>query len=235
MSNLIIIDLDGTLIPITGYAEANGHCIDILKRVFGRACPRSRELIRCNQVIDIPRMEQHEFSLERFPQSWGFVYLNLCDQLRVEFDQNIHQELMVAAGHFQDGPFIAYPGVIETLVELESRRYEFHLVTSGRRGEELQHHKVDEAGLRPFFPRSCMTITGIDKSADFRALISANGIGAWVIGDSPKHDIAPGKAAGARTVLVEGNTWFYTEAEVEPDYRIKTFDRVVDLLPYSKP
>lgn len=235
MSNLIIIDLDGTLIPITGYAEANGHCVGILKRVFGRACPRSRELVRRYHVIDIPRMEQHEFSLERFPQSWGLVYLNLCDQLQVEFDQNIHQELLVAAGHFQDGPFIAYPGAIEALTKLQRERYEIQLVTSGRGGESLQHRKVDEAGLRPFFPRSRMIITGIDKSGDFRALITANSNGAWVIGDSPKHDIAPGKAAGARTVLVEGNSWTYTESEVEPDYRIKTFNQVVNLLPLSKP
>lgn len=122
------------------------------------------------------------------------------------------------------------PGVVETLTELASR-HDLLLLTKGQVGE--QRRKIELSQLGPRF-RSIVIVP--EKNAEtYRQLVADEALNAektWMIGNSPKSDVNPARAAGLGAVLVPNpHTWSLEHEELAfDDDRTVTVERIKDLL-----
>ncbi|MER7850092.1 HAD family hydrolase [Kitasatospora sp. NPDC096077] len=108
------------------------------------------------------------------------------------------------------------PGVADTLGALAAR-HRLLLLTKGDPDE--QQAKVDASTIAHHF-RSVHIVA--EKSVDtYRRLTAELGLDpdrTWMIGNSPKSDIAPARLAGLRTVFIpHEHTWVLEHQELGPD------------------
>jgi putative hydrolase of the HAD superfamily len=106
------------------------------------------------------------------------------------------------------------PGVVETLTELGTR-HQLLLLTKG--ATEEQQRKIDASELAPHFGHIHIVS---EKNVDtYRWLLETRAIDpavSWMIGNSPKSDIAPARAAGMRAVYIpNANTWALEHTELD--------------------
>ncbi|MET9296097.1 HAD-IA family hydrolase [Streptomyces sp. NPDC003077] len=122
------------------------------------------------------------------------------------------------------------PGVAETLTEL-GNRHELMLLTKG--DSEEQQRKVDASGLAEHFrsvhivsEKDVRTYEGLVRD---RALVPE---ATWMIGNSPKSDILPARAAGLNAVFVpNANTWVLEHGALDPaDGRVLRLETFGELL-----
>ncbi len=98
------------------------------------------------------------------------------------------------------------PGVVETLSELHTR-HDLLMLTKG--DVEEQQRKIESSALAPFF-RDIHIVP--DKDPDtYRKLVADHDLDparSWMIGNSPRSDILPARAAGMNAVYIpNANTW----------------------------
>ncbi len=123
------------------------------------------------------------------------------------------------------------PSVAATLQTLGAR-HDLYLLTKG--DHEEQQRKIDASGLAPHF-------RGIDIVAEKRTdtyLELTRHYGwpveqTWMIGNSPKSDVLPARAAGLRAVFVPNpHTWILEHDELDPDdagvLQLKAFGELVE-------
>jgi putative hydrolase of the HAD superfamily len=106
------------------------------------------------------------------------------------------------------------PGVTETLADLGTR-HELLLLTKGAPAE--QQKKIDASGLAHHF-RSVHIVTE-KRRATYRELVAEQGLepsATWMIGNSPRSDILPARAAGLGAVFIPNtHTWVLEEDELD--------------------
>ncbi|MEU6073580.1 HAD family hydrolase [Micromonospora sp. NPDC047074] len=107
------------------------------------------------------------------------------------------------------------PGVAEAL-DVLAGRHELLLLTKGEREE--QQRKLDASGLLHHF-RAAHIVR--EKDVDtYRWLTREHGFDpavTWMIGNSPKSDIRPARAAGLNAVFIPNdNTWVLEHDELDP-------------------
>ncbi|MEV4811811.1 HAD family hydrolase [Micromonospora avicenniae] len=122
------------------------------------------------------------------------------------------------------------PGVAEALDELAGR-HELLLLTKGDRAE--QQRKLDASGLLHHF-RAAHIVREKDVET-YRWLAGEHGFDpavAWMIGNSPRSDILPARAAGLNAVFIPNqNTWVLEDEELDPtDHGILRLAAFPDLL-----
>jgi putative hydrolase of the HAD superfamily len=122
------------------------------------------------------------------------------------------------------------PGVKSTLVDLATR-HELLLLTKGDTTE--QQDKVDASGLAGCF--SHVHIVPEKNTATYHAVVEQHRIDpamAWMIGNSPKSDIRPARAAGLNAVFIPNeNTWALEHDVVDgADDRIIMLEHFAQLL-----
>jgi putative hydrolase of the HAD superfamily len=113
-------------------------------------------------------------------------------------------------------PIDLMPGVRETLPLLHAANH-LILLTKGR--EEEQLGKLERSGLASFFHE---TEVVFEKSVEtYRDMIAKHRLlpeQTWMIGNSPRSDINPAKAAGLGTVFIPYHTtWQHEIEEIAPD------------------
>ena len=143
---------------------------------------------------------------------------DLVDRYRAY--QRIHHDRMTNA----------YPGVIETLLELERRGHPMGVVTS--KSNEMMDRGVTHTGLDKFMK----TTIGADsctihKPEAFPVLLALKELGyspgeAVFIGDSP-HDVQSGNAAGVVSVAALWGP--FTKAQLAPSNPSEYLERITDL------
>ncbi|MBG6106083.1 HAD family hydrolase [Micromonospora vinacea] len=107
------------------------------------------------------------------------------------------------------------PGVADALDELAGR-HELLLLTKG--DQEEQQRKLDACGLLHHFgaahivpEKNVDTYRWLTREHDFAPA------DAWMIGNSPKSDILPARAAGLNAVFIpNANTWVLEDDELDP-------------------
>lgn len=123
-----------------------------------------------------------------------------------------------------------FSGVTDTLAELSSR-HELLLLTKG--DVEEQQRKVEASQLGEYF-RHVHIVREKDVTTyqELLALHSLDPKSTWMIGNSPKSDILPARAAGLNAVFIPNvNTWVLEHAELdESDERIITVESFPELL-----
>jgi putative hydrolase of the HAD superfamily len=113
-------------------------------------------------------------------------------------------------------PIELMPGVVETLPLLHAKN-RLILVSKGR--DEEQHGKIERSGLAQWFHHVEIVF---EKSVDtYRSLLRKYDLAppmTWMIGNSPRSDINPAKAAGLRTVFIPYHaTWYHELEEISPE------------------
>ena len=107
-------------------------------------------------------------------------------------------------------------GVVETLDEL-GRRHQLLMLTKGAVDE--QQRKIDASGLAPHFRH--VHIVAEKDVATYRWLVEIRGLdppNSWMIGNSPRSDIVPARAAGMNAVFIPNeNTWALEHTALDAD------------------
>jgi putative hydrolase of the HAD superfamily len=119
---------------------------------------------------------------------------------------------------------------VEDTLEVLGARHVLGLVTRGDPAE--QWAKIDASGLRARF-RHIEVVRDKDE-ATYRRLIAAwslDTVRTWMIGNSPRSDIAPARAAGLGAVHIPSeSTWRLELADLDPDdSRILRLESFADL------
>ncbi len=123
------------------------------------------------------------------------------------------------------------PGVVETL-EVLGVRHTLLMLTKGAVDE--QQRKIDASALAPHFRHIHIVA---EKNVDtYRRLVRDHSLAldsTWMIGNSPKSDIAPARAAGMNAVYIpNANTWALEHAELDDSdpklLRLRTFRELLD-------
>ncbi|MEI7743524.1 MAG: HAD family hydrolase [Chloroflexota bacterium] len=122
-----------------------------------------------------------------------------------------------------------FPGVPEVLARL-GERHTLGLVTRGDPAE--QWAKIDASGLRDRFAR--IAVVAHKNRETYRGLVEAwrlDPARTWMIGNSPRSDIAPARAAGLRAVLVtHASSWHLEHIELDPaDDGVRSIARFEEL------
>ncbi|HEX5829019.1 MAG TPA: HAD family hydrolase [Candidatus Limnocylindrales bacterium] len=120
--------------------------------------------------------------------------------------------------------------VVETLDALAAH-HRLGLVTRGDPAE--QWAKIDASGIADRFTH--VEVVRDKDEATYRRLVAAWGVDTatgWMIGNSPRSDILPARAAGLRAVHIpNASTWRLEHAELDPaDPGVLTLGRFRDLL-----
>jgi putative hydrolase of the HAD superfamily len=113
-------------------------------------------------------------------------------------------------------PIDLMPGVKETLPLLHAQN-QLILVSKGTPDEQLG--KLRRSGLGPYFHKT--EIVFEKDVPTYRELLRVHKLSAettWMIGNSPRSDINPAKAAGLRTVFIPYHTtWQHEIEEISPE------------------
>ena len=113
-------------------------------------------------------------------------------------------------------PIEFMPGVRETLPRLHAANH-LIMLTKGRAEEQLG--KLERSGLAQFFHATEIVF---EKSVEtYRDMITKHRLSpgqTWMIGNSPRSDINPAKAAGLGTVFIPYHTtWQHEVEKISPD------------------
>ncbi|TQM35828.1 HAD family hydrolase [Pseudonocardia cypriaca] len=107
------------------------------------------------------------------------------------------------------------PGVAETLTELGGR-HDLMMLTKGDPAE--QQRKIDASGLAHHF--ASVHIVAEKHAGAYRSLVAEQGLvpdATWMIGNSPRSDILPARAAGLNAVFIPNqHTWVLEHDELDP-------------------
>lgn len=122
------------------------------------------------------------------------------------------------------------PGVLPTLDRLGAR-HDLYLLTKGETVE--QQRKIDSSGLAGRF-RAVRIVAEKDVSV-YRTLAEQHRLDpaqTWMIGNSPRSDIVPARAAGLNAVYIPHEvTWSLDAADLDPaDEKILTLATFAELL-----
>ncbi|MFE6747102.1 HAD family hydrolase [Kitasatospora purpeofusca] len=107
------------------------------------------------------------------------------------------------------------PDVAETLAVLGGR-HTLLMLTKGN--PEEQRRKIDASRLAHHF--RAIEIVEEKDVATYRGFVATHGLtppGSWMIGNSPKSDILPARAAGMNAVFIPNDhTWVLEHSELDP-------------------
>ncbi|MER5608775.1 HAD family hydrolase [Micromonospora tulbaghiae] len=169
----------------------------------------------------------HGYGSKVFLRSLGECLEKLRERPATERERAEIEQLAAAlVGHQVE----LMPGVAETLDDLAGR-HELLLLTKGEREE--QQRKLDACGLLHHF-RAAHIVP--EKDADtYRWLAREHAFdpaAAWMIGNSPRSDILPARAAGMNAVFIPNeNTWVLEHDELDPsDQRVIRLAAFPDLV-----
>ena len=113
-------------------------------------------------------------------------------------------------------PIEFMPGVVETLPLLHAAN-RLIVVTKGRPDE--QHGKLRRSGLEKFFHAIEVVFEkDVRTYREVAAKHQLEAVKTWMIGNSPRSDINPAKAAGLNTVFIPYHTtWQHEIEEISPN------------------
>ncbi|WP_091460475.1 HAD family hydrolase [Micromonospora inyonensis] len=178
------------------------------------------DIERANTVV-------HGYGSKVFLRSLAECLERLRERPATERERREIDDLAAALAHHE---VELMPGVAETLDELAGR-HELLLLTKG--DPEEQQRKLDASGLLHHFRAAHVVM---EKDAEtYRRLARDHPFDpavAWMIGNSPKSDILPARAAGMSAVFIPNdNTWVLEHDEVDPaDDRVLHLTAFPDLL-----
>jgi putative hydrolase of the HAD superfamily len=163
--------------------------------------------------IEAANAAEHGYGTHVFLQSLRDCFLHVNERATSDGEQ---AELDALALPLLEHRVTPSPGVVETLTELGTR-HRLLLLTKG--ATEEQQRKIDASELAPHFEHvHIVAEKDVDTYRDLARLHDLDPHASWMIGNSPKSDVAPARAAGLRAVYIPNvHTWALEHAELDPD------------------
>jgi putative hydrolase of the HAD superfamily len=177
--------------------------------------------------IEAANAAEHGYGSEIFLRSLRDCFRHLHDRAATAEE---HEAIDALARPLLEHHVTPLPGVVETLTELATR-HRLLLLTKGATDE--QQRKIDASALAPHFEHvHIVAEKDVDTYRDLARHHDLAGDTTWMVGNSPKSDIAPARAAGLRAVFIPNvNTWALEHAELDfDDDRILRLRAIPELL-----
>lgn len=177
--------------------------------------------------IEAANAAEHGYGTHVFLRSLRDCFLHLNERAATDDEQSAIDAL---ARPLLEHHVTPLPGVVDTLTELGTR-HRLLLLTKGATDE--QQRKIDASALAPHFEHvHIVAEKDVDTYRDLTRRHDLDPATSWMIGNSPKSDVAPARAAGLRAVYIPNvNTWALEHAELDPDdHGILELRTVVELL-----
>jgi putative hydrolase of the HAD superfamily len=163
------------------------------------------EVERANVVV-------HGYGTASFLRSLHDCFERLSERPATAVEAREIQELAAALA-FDEVELV--PGVAETLADLGTR-HDLLLLTKGELAE--QQRKIDASNLAHHFAST--HIVGEKQAETYRSLVAELDLvqdTTWMIGNSPRSDILPARAAGLNAVFIPNpHTWVLEHDELDP-------------------
>jgi putative hydrolase of the HAD superfamily len=163
--------------------------------------------------IEAANAAEHGYGTHVFLRSLRDCFLHLNER-PVTADE--HAAIDALATPPLDHHVTPLPGVVDTLTVLGTR-HRLLLLTKGATHE--QQAKIDASALAPHFEHvHIVAEKDVDTYRDLARRHDLDPATSWMIGNSPKSDVVPARAAGLRAVYIPNvNTWALEHAELDPD------------------
>ncbi len=163
--------------------------------------------------IETANAAVHGYGSEVFLRSLRDCFQHLNDRAATDEE---HAAIDALARPLLEHHVTPMPGVVETLTALGAR-HRLLLLTKG--ATEEQQRKIDASTLAPHFEHvHIVAEKNVDTYRELARHHDLRGEATWMIGNSPKSDIAPARAAGLRAVFIPNvNTWALEHAELDFD------------------
>ncbi|HLM16810.1 MAG TPA: HAD family hydrolase, partial [Acidimicrobiia bacterium] len=205
---MLIFDADDTLWEFNHLFE---RVIDDYLEWLAHPTLSSDEIRPMLLDIEAANASAHGYGTQVFLRSLHVCFLHLNERPATDDEHAAIDALAVPLLEHHVTPL---PGVVETLTVL-GNRHRLLLLTKGATDE--QQRKIDASALAPHFEhvhivaeKDVDTYRDVTRRHDLDPSIS------WMIGNSPKSDVAPARAAGLRAVYIPNvNTWALEHAELD--------------------
>jgi putative hydrolase of the HAD superfamily len=199
----LLIDADDTL------WENNIYFEQVSREYFAQLAARGVARARSEQLLW--EREQRNVKLTGYGSK---AFCQSLHQVAAELDcADLEPWILDRENWIYHHPIEFMPGVVETLPLLHANN-RLIVVTKGRADEQLG--KLTRSGLEKFFHA---TEVVFEKNVQtYRDVVAKYRLDeAWMIGNSPRSDINPAKAAGLRTVFIPYHTtWQHELEEISP-------------------
>jgi putative hydrolase of the HAD superfamily len=176
--------------------------------------------------IEAANAQNNGYGARAFLRNLGETFQRL-HQRPVSDSEQIEIEELAAALLRHDIELM--PDVATVLDELGTR-HDLYLLTKGEREE--QQRKVEASGLAPHF-RAVHIVP--EKDVDVYLAVTAEHSlvpeATWMIGNSPRSDVLPARAAGLKAVYIpHQHTWVLEHSELPEDDGVLTLPGFAALL-----
>ena len=207
---VLIFDADDTLWEFNHLFE---RVIDDYLEWLAHPTQSTHEIRATLLDIEAANAAEHGYGTQVFLRSLRDCFLHLNDRPATDDEQAAIDAL---AAPLLDHHVTPLPGVVETLTVLGTR-HRLLLLTKGATDE--QQRKIDASALAPHFDHvHIVAEKDVDTYRDLARHHDLDLAASWMIGNSPKSDVAPARAAGLRAVFIPNvNTWALEHAELDPD------------------
>ena len=207
---VLIFDADDTLWEFNHLFE---RVIDDYLEWLAHPSQSPAEIRAALLDIEAANAAEHGYGTHVFLRSLRDCFLHLNERPVSDDEQAAIDAL---AQPLLDHHVTPRPGVVETLTEL-GRRHRLLLLTKG--ATEEQQRKIDASALAPHFEHvHIVAEKDVETYRDVTRRHDLDPAATWMIGNSPKSDVAPARAAGLRAVFIPNvNTWALEHTELDPD------------------
>lgn len=204
----LLIDADDTLWHNNVYYEQGIiDFVDALERL-GFSREETEQRMRRREMENV----RHQgYGSRSFTVSLTEVYMECCRDAGLETDGEMLQFIEKTGASTRDYPIQFLEGVENTLPRLAGS-HRLILLTKGVQDEQMA--KVERSGVSSYF--ESVVVVPEKNEKIYRQILQDYGLHpeiTFMVGNSPRSDINPAKAAGLRTVFIPYHaTW---EFEVE--------------------
>jgi len=208
-SNFLIIDADDTLWENNIYFE---RAFDRFVEFLNHSSLTPDQVRAVLDEMEDANAKVHGYGSANFGRNLGQCYRHLAQR---EIREEDIRQVIGFAEQILEAPMEVIEGVPETL-EYLAARHDLTLFTKGN--PEEQKLKIDRSGLGRWFAHTA--IVKEKDAAAYHALAAERAMEptiTWMIGNSPKSDINPARAAGLNAVFVpHAHTWILEKEEIQP-------------------
>lgn len=226
----VFFDIDDTLYSTTDFARrareaATDRMIGLGLRIDRETCLRELEEV-----------------IAEFSSNYAYHFDKLLARLGGEALGDLNPAIVVAGAvaayhDTKNTELVPFPGVAEVLEKLASTELIVGIITEGLAVKQAE--KLLRLGLYSYVSPHAVFISdqiGISKpnAKLFKRALDETGIAAgeaMYVGNRATHDVDPPASLGMKTVLFEhGGKYSGTRGEVEPDYTIRSFEELLEIL-----
>lgn len=214
----VLFDIDDTLFPSSEFASLARK--NAIRAMIDAGLEASEE--EAHKELDK--------IIEKYDPNYGNHYGLLASKFKCK-DKNHVIAAGIWAYHNTKASISPYPNAAKTLIRLREKGYLLAIASEGK--SIKQWDKLIRLGLDSLFHRVFVTESGKGgKNSKFYFGIAKKlGIGAEniaMVGDNPKRDIMPAKAAGMKTIRVEQGKRIAEKDDA--DARISKIEEILEIL-----